>query len=141
MDKEIEGPGVAQNTREMESRKERDTVKRHGFYMSLENVDGRTCLGKAIKRLRERLREYVEEATPATEILIERILYKSIRISLYEANRLNNPAKESDHYLPMSNSLRLDLQVLSQLAGRVKSPSLDEILREIGGEPKKVKGY
>lgn len=107
-----------------------------GLYIDLALVDGRTRLGKTITVLRNSLREYVGVSTPATELLIQRIVFKSIRLSMYECAALNDGpgAKPADHYIPLSNSLRLDLQALAQMAGKPQPPDLDDYLRKTYGK-------
>jgi hypothetical protein len=108
----------------------------HGLYLDLNmrNIDYRTKLGKAVKGLKTQLRTFVGESTTASELLIQRITYKAIKLGLYELNCfMNLENKESDHYLPMANSLRLDLQALAGMAGKPKPPNLDEYLRRTYG--------
>jgi hypothetical protein len=109
-----------------------------GLYIDLELVDGRTRLGKTITVLRNTLREYVGVSTPATELLIQRIVFKSIRLSMYECAALNDGPgmKPADHYIPLSNSLRLDLQALAQMAGKPKAPDLNDYLKSAYGDKK-----
>jgi hypothetical protein len=103
-----------------------------GFYkkIDLESIDGRTTLGKAVKEIKTQLREYVgDNRTLVAEILIGRIAYKVVRLCRYEINNLENPAdQEVPHFLPLANSLRLDLIALQQMAGETKPPTLDDFL-------------
>ena len=109
----------------------------HALYMDLTSIDGRTKVGKAINGLKSHLRDFVGEATPATEILIQRIAYKTVRLGLYEVAFLSSPGtKEKDHYLPMSNSLRLDLQALQMLSAKPKSPDLEQNIKQAYGGSK-----
>jgi len=85
--------------------------------------------------LQERLRDFVGVSNAVTDLLIHRILYKSLRLSMYETSKiLDDPFQEADHYLPMSNSLRLDLTALASMAGKKRPPSLDDYLQENYGE-------
>lgn len=103
-----------------------------GFYreIDIESLDARTYLGKSVQLLKSELRAYVGQSNAATELLISRITYKVIKLSLYEAACLQNPEnREAPHYLPMANSLRLDLQALAGMAGQAKPPDLEDYLR------------
>jgi hypothetical protein len=125
-----------QNKGSKSSRKQPNTepVPRNtaGFYkkIDLESIDGRTTLGKAVKEIKTQLREYVgDNRTLVSEILIGRIAYKVVRLCRYEINNLENPAdQEVPHFLPLANSLRLDLIALQQMAEATKPPSLDDFL-------------
>jgi len=112
----------------------------HGLYKKLSDLDNRTALAKSVTELKDYLIQWVQNPNPAAEILIQKIVYKTIRTSLYEASVLkklnlgDDDFKESDHYLPMSNSLRLDLQMLAKMAGRSQEPDLGAYLAEKYGE-------
>ncbi len=122
----------------LETTKRRFAVMKHGLYIQVNGIDGRTRLGKTISALRNQLRNFVGESTTGSELLIARIVYKSIRLGLYEAAKFADlEGGEADHYLPMSNSLRLDLVALATMAGKPKVPDLDEYIRaNYGGEKK-----
>jgi hypothetical protein len=96
------------------------TIK-HGVRskLDLEIVDGRTKLGKAIAALRTQLRDYARDISPASELLIQRVIYKSVKLAIYESRMIQNP-DEAAHYLPMANSLRLDLAALADIASKSK---------------------
>ena len=103
-----------------------------GFHarLDLDNIDGRSKTGKTITVLKKCLRDYVVQCTPLTELLIGRIIYKTLKLMMYESACLQNPQNaESAHYLPMANSLRLDLQTLAGLAGEAKPPDLSDYLK------------
>lgn len=109
---------------------------KHRFYciIDVDNIDQRTNVGKTIQFLKQQLQAYVGEGNIATELLSHRIIYKTIRLSLYETEKLvNESPDEIDHYLPMSNSLRSDLQLLARFAGRAKPPDLNDYLKEVYG--------
>ena len=104
----------------------------HGLYRKLDitRIDGRTELGKAVNALRSALQEFVPEPTPFTDILIQRIIYKHVRLTLYETRMLcsDDPgdlANEVQHYSQISNGLRTDLQTLANLAGKPKDETPD----------------
>lgn len=104
-----------------------------GFYgdLDIENLDNRTIIGKTVANLKHALREYAGPSPSiAVELIISRITYKCIKLSLYETACLQDPQNiEAQHYLPMANSLRLDLESLAKQVGEVnKLPSLDEFI-------------
>ena len=102
---------------------------KHGLYLDVKAIDGRTRLGKTITALKKELSDFVGKPTIVSELLVQRITYKSIKLLLYESTQLHKfKTGEADNYLPMANSLRLDLQVLAQLAKKPKAPNLDEYL-------------
>ena len=104
---------------------------KHRLYakIDLNAIDGRTHVGKAITALKKELRDYIGEPTPGSELLIQRITYKAIKLSLYEVSCLTDlKPEESDHYLPMANSLRLDLAALGHMAGQARAPDLRDYL-------------
>jgi len=110
---------------------------KHGLYteIDLNCLDKRTRLAKAIKSLKKELRDFVGNPTPATELLIHRIIYKTVKLSLYESTSLQDPKnEEAAHYLPMSNSLRLDLVALAGMVGKSKPPDLGKYLAENYGD-------
>jgi len=103
----------------------------HGLYrqIDLETLDGRTRLGKAAKEVKAELKAYVGRGTIVTDMLIDQIVYKLLRLKLYQARNVYNAKDfEAAHFLPLSNSLRLDLQELSRQVGQGRPPSLDEYL-------------
>lgn len=96
-----------------------------GLYRQIDEnaLDGRTTTAKVIRELRKELQAYVGESTVAADILINRIIYKHLRLSAYENAFVENPKQEEkQHYIPLANSLRLDLQTLKELAGQKKAP-------------------
>jgi hypothetical protein len=109
-------------SRSLQPRNSKRISLKHGLYLDIGTIDGRTRLGKTISALRRQLRDSVGVSTPGNELLIQRIIYKSIRLGLYEGTRLSRfEDKDAAHYLPMANSLRLDLLALAQMKGE-KSP-------------------
>jgi hypothetical protein len=106
-----------------------------GFYQDLdiENLDNRTIIGKTVQNLKLALREYVGNSPSiVTDLIISRIVYKCIKLSLYETQCLQDPQNiEAQHYLPMANSLRLDLESLAKQAGEAKPLSLDDYLQNL----------
>jgi len=104
---------------------------RHGLFLDVSKIDGRTRLGRTVKGIKDALREYKGEPTIVSEMLIHRIVFKAVRLTLHEISVLKDPSiVESDAYLPMANSLRLDLQALEKMADSgKKAPDLDEYLK------------
>ncbi len=105
----------------------------HGLYrkIDLSTLDGRTRLGKAAKEIQADLKAYAGKGTVITDILIDQITYKLLRLKLYQARNIyNNKDYECAHALPLSNSLRLDMQELAKQVGEAKAPmSLEDYLQ------------
>lgn len=111
---------------------------RHGLHLDFESreIDTRTRLGKAHKALKQHLREFVGEGTVVSEIMINRIVFKSLKLFLFESQNKSNPLADlPPAYLSMSNSLRRDLVALSQIAGnKTTTPDLLNYLEENYGK-------
>jgi hypothetical protein len=76
------------------------------------------------------LREYAgDNCDIATELLIGEIGYKIVKLRLYQMNMLES-REEAAHYLPMSNSVRLDLKELREVVGKQQAPDLREFLSD-----------
>lgn len=93
-------------------------------------LDGRSQIGKAVKGLKTALEDYVVasggKVTPPVAILIGTITYKAMRLANYQKVQITKPGHEEVAiYLTMSNSLRLDLQALANMAGEIKPPDPD----------------
>jgi hypothetical protein len=104
---------------------EKREYKLTGLYRQVDerNLDGRTKMAKVIRELKKELQAYIGEPTVATEMLLQRIIYKHLRLSAYENAFIENPEnEEKQHYIPLANSLRLDLQTLKDIAGQKKQP-------------------
>jgi hypothetical protein len=102
---------------------EKRTYQPTGLYKRLDELDGRTTTAKVIQVLRRELQAYVGESTIACEILINRIIYKHLRLTAYENTWIENPKhEEKQHYIPLANSLRLDLATLKEMSGQRKPP-------------------
>ena len=112
---------------------------RHGLHLDFESreIDTRTRLGKTYKVLKTHLREFVGESTVISELLISRIVFKSLKLFLFECSDMGNSITDLPPvYLSMSNSLRRDLVALSQLAGsKTTTPDLMEYLKENYNKP------
>jgi hypothetical protein len=114
-----------------------------GLRMNLEKLDKRTNEGKVVKQVLVMLREFIgiENINPLTEMLCHQITYKFVRLSMHQATMLSNrESKESAYYLPMSNSLRLDIGMLQQLIGTTqKLPDLSEYISKKYGKKNESK--
>ena len=111
-----------------------DNQTKHRLYCEIDinKLDKRTKAGMAIMAIGDRLRDYVGVNNAVTDMLIQRILYKSLRLSMYETSKIfDDQFKEADHYLPMANSLRLDLTALAGMAGKPKAPDLNDYLKRV----------
>jgi hypothetical protein len=88
----------------------------HGCYadLSSRNLDGRTKLARALRAVEGDLVSAVGgNPTPQETIIIQRVVYKLARCTMFEAASLNGQGKPADeHYLAWANSLRLDLVAL-----------------------------
>ena len=78
------------------------------------NLDKRTRVAKAIRTVRTELVAAMgENVSPQEQILIDRVVYKLLRCTLFEMSAINGDGGSSDgHYLAWANSLRLDLKAL-----------------------------
>jgi hypothetical protein len=95
----------------------------HGLCADLakRKIDGRTAVGRALNRLRDGLaRIFPEGPDVAASLLIDRIVFKSLNLALYEATVINGVAEVTatgeQKYITMSGSFRADLQLLTTLA-------------------------
>lgn len=108
---------------------------KHGLHLNFKAVDKRSKLGKAIDALYSYLREYTGEETIITELLISRIVFKSIKLHLFESTSFAEPIQDlPKEYLSMSNSLRRDLAALARYAEQPETPNLDDYLKRVYGE-------
>ena len=106
---------------------------RHGLFLSLSHIDERTKLGKACKLLHEYLHSFVGESTIVTELLISRIVYKSIKCFMYENTDIKKKVLDESVgklYLSYTNSLRCDLAELNRLASAPREQDLMSYLKE-----------
>lgn len=106
---------------------------RHGLHLDLRigTVDERTQVGKAHKALTAHLRQHVGESTIITELLLSRIVFKALKLYLYESEELGNPLNDQiSVYLSISNSLRRDLAELDRFAAAPKEQDLMSYLKE-----------
>ncbi len=90
---------------------------------NIKRIDGRTKEGKTIAAAKNALTTAIGgDPTPQESILIDRVVFKMLRCTLYEMATLQGSTNGgSDHiYLAWANSLRLDLQALG-LSRKTKS--------------------
>ena len=110
---------------------------KHGLYLDLRigNIDERTSIGKAHKALFGHLRQFVGESTVITELLLSRIVFKALKLYLFESEELGKPLSEMlPVYLSMSNSLRRDLAELNRFAAAPKEQDLMGYLKKHYGK-------
>jgi len=112
------------------------TAIKHGLYLELERyrVDGRSALGHALAKSRAALAElFPNGPDAAASILIDRIIYKSLRVELFEgfdyATAQATPGAVQ-YYVGLSNSLRNDLAALKEMAKAQAPASSDPDLAE-----------
>ena len=91
--------------------------QKHGAFaqINIKKIDARTREGKTIIAAKGALISAIGgDPTPQESILIDRVIFKMLRCTLYEMATLQgNTNGGSDHiYLAWSNSLRLDLQAI-----------------------------
>jgi hypothetical protein len=121
--------------------KKRRVPYRNGLQMSLrlDKLDSRTKIGRTVKGLYNFLFEYMggPDNTPAPAmILLDRIVFKSVKLLLYEKNHLEETLEDTPRqYLSISNSLRSDLSLLAQFTeNRPTEPGLMDYLRKEYGK-------
>jgi hypothetical protein len=115
----------------------------HGLYADIakRKLDGRTKVVRAMREARAGLAQLFPggQTNAAAALLIDRIIFKALKLSLYEAHDLKgleglSPGSEQG-YLNMSNSLREDIRLLTALAQRQspgrEAPDLEEYLQAI----------
>lgn len=109
----------------------------HGLHADIakRKIDGRTGLGKALRQGREGLaRLFPQGPNEAASLLIDRIVFKALKLALYEATDLKGlagaGAAAEQRYITMSNSLREDIRLLSQMAQRQQAEPDDPDLKE-----------
>ena len=102
--------------------------------LRLDKIDTRTKVGKTVKLLTDYLWDYVGDFTPVAMLLIDRIVYKSVQLVLYESKHLEHPMEDIPQtYLSISNSLRQDLKLLAEFVGESEPLKLDDYIEEIHG--------
>lgn len=98
------------------------------------DLDGRTLLAKQLTAFRTGLEALFRQGPDhAEKLLIDRVVYKAVKLALYEATDLFgedgvSPAAEQ-RYLQMTNSFREDLRLLKAMA-RDQAPARDPDLQE-----------
>ena len=91
--------------------------QKHGAFaqINIKRIDARTREGKTIIAAKGALISAIGgDPTPQESILIDRVIFKMLRCTLYEMATLQGDTNGgSDHiYLSWANSLRLDLQAI-----------------------------
>ncbi|MDP3181267.1 MAG: hypothetical protein Q8M54_00435 [Desulfobaccales bacterium] len=113
------------------------SMVRHGLYCDPAkwDLDGRTTLAKQLHQLRTGLAALFPDGPGrAGALLIDRVVYKSLKLALFEATDLISmeevPPGAEQAYLTMSNSFRADLQLLTTMAQHQAPAPGDPDLRE-----------
>lgn len=121
-----------------------NAVYQHGLFIQIEkyNIDGKSSLGHAIRRVTEALADlFPQGPTKAAQILIQRMVYKVMRLELFEnwdyATGEATPPVMAN-YIQISNSLRKDLTTLMSMAKGQETPSNDPDLKEYLDTMKRV---
>ena len=104
---------------------------KHGLYLELEKwkLDLRSALGQSITRSKEAFAAmFPNGPNAAASVLISQIIYKALRLETfqnwdYSTGEATPTAMQ--HYINLSNSLRKDLQVLTDMA-KNQSPNQDD---------------
>jgi len=80
-------------------------------------LDGRTTTAKRIRELQRELTDYAGgKPSVPVQIIINKIIYVTIRLNNYENAMINNPdTNELPHYTPLSNSLIKWIEVLMKM--------------------------
>ena len=92
----------------------------HGLYATIprkHHLDGRSRFAKAVKSLRKNLEKDLGDDLSVMEtLLLDRLIYKCIRLSSWEAASLKEDSTPSERdmreYVSLANSLRHDLATL-----------------------------
>jgi len=116
------------------AKKNRHSTAKHALWVDFNRVkiDGRSKLAKTMKFLRHELQRHLGGSpTIGESILIDRIVSKTIKCSLYEAGFFSSDNRQGsrDHYLALANSLRLDLQTLGIKRRGGEGLDLDKYLK------------
>lgn len=96
-----------------------DTTVKHGLFqrIDIDGIDGRTKLAKMAKEIEATFTDYGRHDSPEAAVLIKQITQKILRLEIFYANM--EPSGSLDlppAFLPLTNSLRLDMQRLADLA-------------------------
>jgi hypothetical protein len=102
------------------------------------NLDQRTRFAKALKSVEAELVAALGgEPTPQERILIDRVVYKLARLTLFEASTFDGDRRSDSIdkiYLAWANSVRLDLQVLGLKRRQKDVTELTAYMREAHSE-------
>lgn len=133
----------AEKAHKMAVRYEQGGRPKHAIWIDFKRVklDQRSKLAKTIKFIRGELVRHVGGApSVAQSILIDRVVYKTIKCYLWETNFFSEREQGSrDHYLALANSLRLDLALLGLAEKEVPdTPFFDHLVKLTKAEKKAV---
>jgi hypothetical protein len=88
-------------------------------------------VGKTAKLVTDWLWDYVGNFSPIAALLIDRAVFKSIQLVLFESKHVEHRLKDMPKmYLSISISLRQDLKFLAEFVGESKPPDLQDYVRE-----------
>ena len=109
------------------------------FDFSRIRVDGRTKLAKNITFLKDSLRDHLGgKINIMQQIIIDRVVYKIVKVSLYENGIVAHPDQEGsrDYYIALANSIRLDLMALG-IEGKAAEPlTVEQYLKDKEKKPR-----
>jgi len=122
--------------------KHKNRKPKHGLYIeiSFNSLDGRTRLAKDVNAIMSRYRDYVIACIGQSNIVIEglirEIAVKEYKLAQYESFMLLNPKEPmADHYIPLSNSKRLDVakleESIKEMAKNKRGPSLQDYINNL----------
>jgi hypothetical protein len=101
-----------------------------GAFSGLTNLDQRCKLARSMRDAEHRFRTALGgDPSPQEQTIVNRIVFKIAKCSLYEAAALAGQTSSDNQYLAWANSLRLDLQALGLERRAVKVMDLDEYLQ------------
>jgi hypothetical protein len=120
-------------------RKAKNPIITTGLAWQLERLklDRRTKAAKALEAARNSLAAlFPGELNAAAEILIDRIVFKALKLSIFERLAIKGHVSPNgeETYIRLSNSLRDDLRLLMALADRKapsEAPDLNQYLKAL----------
>ncbi len=109
---------------------------KHGLFALLPRkmkIDRRTKFGRAVRDLRLSLEEDMggDGLSAQRRAILDRVVFKILKLSSYEAQSLKGDDASMKSYLAMSNSLRLDLMALGLEKKEPEPESLEEYIRRV----------
>jgi hypothetical protein len=134
------GDLVTETDGRLPARRGLDGNLKHGLWclFNRAKLDRRTKLAKWAEHLREQLvKDLGSDLSTQQEILLDRVCAKVLKSYLYEQGVLSGETFGSkDHYLALTNSLRLDLQALGLQRKTNKILDLNDYLLAKGNQKK-----